>query len=148
MRIDRQGAGRAVAARRTVRPLIAVQALDAVICAIPIRAVREDLDRLGVPEELRSVIPAVKALSVIGLLIGLRRPSVGRVTSAALILYFVLAIGAHARIRDEAWRYGAAIGMLTWSWRAWRSFSIEPAPSLMARRGSPPANRSVRRRWI
>jgi hypothetical protein len=120
---------RDVAARRTLQGLIAVQAFDAVICAIPIQAVRADLDRLGVPDSIRPVIPTVKALSTVGLLVGLRRPRVGRVTSAGLILYFVLAIGAHARTGDEAWRYGAAIGMLAWSWRAWRVFSATPIGS-------------------
>lgn len=104
-----------------------VQAGDAIACAIPLQIIDRDLRRLGVPDRIRPVIPTAKALSAVGLVVGLRRPRLGALTAAALVLYFVLAIGAHARLRDEAWRYGAAIGMLGWCFHTWRGFRHELA---------------------
>ena len=93
------------------RLLLAIQAGDAVACAIPLGLIRRDLDRLGCPPAVQRAIPVVKAASVAGLLAGTARPAVGRMTTMALLGYFACAIGAHARARDPAWRYAAAVGM-------------------------------------
>ena len=91
--------------------LTAFQAVDAVGAAtVPI--IRRDLERLGCPRWLRNTIPVLKAASAVGLLVGRREPRLGRLTTDALVVYFVGALGAHARVRDEAWRYAAAAGML------------------------------------
>jgi hypothetical protein len=43
-----------------------------------------------------------------------------------LVVYFVLAIGAHARIKDRPARYVPAVAMLGWSALAARCFSSPP----------------------
>ena len=70
-------------------------------CAIPIPPIAKSLDTLGVPENVRPVLPAVKAASAIGLLSVSRFPALARLTTAMLTLYFVLAVGAHVRARDK-----------------------------------------------
>ncbi|HEU5082309.1 MAG TPA: DoxX family protein [Acidimicrobiales bacterium] len=92
--------------------LLAVQATDAVACAIPLEVIRQDLERLGCPPWLQRTIPVVKGASVVGLLVGRRHPRLGRLTTDALVAYFLCALGAHARVRDPAWRWAAAAGML------------------------------------
>lgn len=92
--------------------LLAIQATDAVACAIPLAAIREDLERLGCPPWLQRTIPALKGASVLGLLAGRRYAGLGRLTTDAVVAYFGCALGAHARVRDPAWRWAAATGML------------------------------------
>ncbi len=86
---------------KTYAGLAAFQAIDAVACAIPIAPIAKSLDTLGVPEEIRWVLPTSKAASVIGLLSAGRVPALARLTTAMLTLYFVLAVGAHLRVRDK-----------------------------------------------
>jgi hypothetical protein len=81
--------------------LAAFQAGDAVACAIPVRPIANTLDNLGVPHNIRWVLPASKAASVIGLLSASRVPALARLTTAMLTLYFALAVGAHLRARDK-----------------------------------------------
>lgn len=91
--------------------LAAIQAGDAVACAtLPI--IQRELERLGCPPWMRRMMPFVKGASAIGLVVGRRAPRLGRLTTDALAAYFVCALGAHARVRDEAFRYVAAAGML------------------------------------
>ncbi|MFZ3268770.1 MAG: DoxX family protein, partial [Mycobacterium sp.] len=59
------------------------------------------LDALGIPQEIRWLLPASKAASVIGLLSASRIPALARLTTAMLTVYFVLAVGAHIRARDR-----------------------------------------------
>jgi len=81
--------------------LAAFQAGDAVACAIPVAPIAKTLDKLGVPENIRWLLPTAKAASVIGLLSASRSPALARLTTAMLTLYFVLAVGAHLRARDR-----------------------------------------------
>ena len=103
--------------------LAAVLAGDAVFDVVAKDWVREDLARLRVPQDAIRVIVAAKTASALGLTFGLRRRRIGVLTSAGLVLYFVLAVGAHARARDEWWRGVAAVGMLAWCVRVLRSVS-------------------------
>ena len=98
------------------------QAADAVACGIPNGPIRKDLARIGVPPALCNALPAIKAASAAGIVLGIRRRPLGVLTSSMLVLYFLVAIGAHARARDEAWRYVAAIAMLGWSVQVHRTF--------------------------
>ena len=107
--------------------LVGVQAADAVFNAVPTQWLRDDLDHLGIPQDLRVVFPVVKGASALGLLGGLRWPRLGRVTAAAMVVYFVLAIGAHARVKDGLLRYTPAGAMLVWSVRALLAFEAELA---------------------
>jgi hypothetical protein len=86
---------------KTYAALAAFQAGDAVACAIPIPPIKKALDQYGVPDDIRWILPVVKAASVIGLLSASRIPALARLTTAMLTLYFVLAVGAHVRVRDK-----------------------------------------------
>lgn len=86
---------------KTYAALAAIQAADAVACAIPIAPIVKSLDTLGVPQEIRWILPVAKAASTIGLLSAGRIPALARLTTAMLTLYFVLAVGAHIRVRDR-----------------------------------------------
>jgi hypothetical protein len=89
------------ASPKTYAALAAFQAVDAVACAIPVAPIAKTLDTLGVPQEIRWILPASKAASAIGLLSASRIPALARLTTAMLTLYFVLAVGAHIRVRDR-----------------------------------------------
>jgi hypothetical protein len=86
---------------KTYAGLAAFQAADAVACAIPIAPIAKTLDTLRVPQDIRWLLPAAKAASVIGLLSAGRIPALARLTTAMLTLYFTLAVGAHLRVRDR-----------------------------------------------
>ena len=86
---------------KTYAALGAFQAGDAVACAIPLPQITKALDLYGVPQNIRWMLPLVKAASVIGLLSASRIPALARLTTAMLTLYFVLAVGAHIRVRDR-----------------------------------------------
>ena len=109
--------------RRIVAGLIAFQVLDALVNVVPNEWMRKDLEHLRVPNEARFVFASVKAASAAGLLAGIRRPAVGKLTARALIAYFVLAVGAHIRIKDRPVRYLPAVSMLGWAVIAARSFA-------------------------
>ncbi|MEW5811733.1 MAG: DoxX family protein [Actinomycetota bacterium] len=77
-----------------------MQAGDAVACIGPIAPVRKALDDVGLPENLRPVLPVVKAASAVGLLSVYRFPRLARLTTFMLTVYFTLAVSAHIRARD------------------------------------------------
>jgi hypothetical protein len=75
---------------------------------------------------LRFVLPIVKSSSALGLVLGLWRPRLGRITAGALIAYFVAAIGFHRRAHDSVAKTAPATAMLVWSAAAWRAFPASP----------------------
>lgn len=118
--------------------LIGVQAANAAFDAVALYPVagstpwgerakqwaKADLDRLGFPDRLRFVFPVLKTGSVVGLLLGLRWRPVGRVTAAAVVAYFVVALAFHVRARDAARNYLPAVAMLVWAHRAYRVLTV------------------------
>jgi len=90
----------ALTARRTYAGLAVLQAGDAVACALMVPPIKKALDDVGLAEELRPVIPVVKAASAVGLLSVYRCPRLARLTTFMLTVYFVLAVGSHVRARD------------------------------------------------
>ncbi|OBH14142.1 DoxX family protein [Mycobacterium sp. E1747] len=86
---------------KTYVALGAFHAVDAVVCAVQPAPVKKVLDDVGLPENVRPVLPVVKAAAAVGLLSVTRFPALARLTSAMLTLYFVLAVGAHIRVRDK-----------------------------------------------
>ena len=98
---------------KTYAALAAFQAVDAVACA-------KTLDTLRIPQDIRWLLPASKAASVVGLLSAGRVPALARLTTAMLTLYFTLAVGAHLRVRDRivnalpAVSFLATYAALTW----------------------------------
>lgn len=97
-----------LASRRTYAALAAVQAADAVACAIPLAAIEKTFDDVGLPRELRPLIPVVKAASALGLVSVFRSPALARVTTVMLTVYFALAVGSHLRVKDVSPGLGAA----------------------------------------
>jgi hypothetical protein len=91
----------ALTSPKTYAALAAFHAGDAVACGVQVAPIKKVLDDLGVPDEVRRVLPVVKAAAAVGLLSGTRFPALARLTTAMLTLYFVLAVGAHIRVRDK-----------------------------------------------
>ena len=108
--------------KRVLWGLIAAQLGDAAFNAIPNQWLRDDLDHLGIPQDLRFVFPVIKSASAVGLVAGLRWRPLGRLTALALVGYFLAAMGFHARAKDPPHRYVPAAGMLVWSFEAFRAF--------------------------
>jgi hypothetical protein len=81
--------------------LAAFQAVDAVACAAQVPPIKKSLDAVGCPDGVRQVLPAVKGAAAVGLLSVKWFPGLARLTTAMLTLYFVLAVGAHVRVRDK-----------------------------------------------
>ena len=115
--------------RWLVTRLVAVQVGDAAFNAFPTQWLKDDLDHLGIPEDMRLLFPVVKSASAMGLYLGLRRPGLGRLTAAALVVYFLLALGAHARVNDPPLKAVPAAGMLAWSILVFHAFSRAVTPA-------------------
>ena len=47
------------------------------------------------------MLPVVKGAAAVGLVSVVRFPALARLTTAMLTLYFILAVGAHVRVRDK-----------------------------------------------
>jgi hypothetical protein len=95
----------AINGTRLALGLAGFQALDGIACAIPVAYIADDLERLGVPAGVCKALPMIKWASALGLVVGLREPRLGRVTSAALVAYFGCALAVHARSHDHPLRY-------------------------------------------
>lgn len=91
----------ALTSPKTYAALAAFHAVDAVACGAQVAPIKKTLDDLGVPDDIRPVLPVVKAAAAVGLLSVSRFPAVARLTTAMLTVYFVLAVGAHVRARDK-----------------------------------------------
>ncbi|MHB8464429.1 MAG: DoxX family protein [Acidimicrobiales bacterium] len=100
---------------RTAIGLAGFQALDALACAIPLAALKNDLDRLGCSPRVQEALPIIKAASALGLLAGARMPRLGRFTAGALVAYFGCAIGLHLRAGDSPIRSLPAATMGAWA---------------------------------
>lgn len=97
---------------RAYAALGAFMAADAVLYAIPMKFVTDGLDKVQFPREYRWIFPPIKAASAVGLLSVTRIPWLARLTTAMLTLYFLLAVGSHARARDLGGSAGAATTFL------------------------------------
>ncbi|OBG97832.1 DoxX family protein [Mycobacterium sp. E3247] len=86
---------------KTYVALGAFHAVDAVLCGVQIAPIKKVLDDVGLPENVRPVLPVVKGAAAVGLLSVTRFPALARVTTAMLTIYFVVALGAHIRVRDK-----------------------------------------------
>ena len=86
---------------KTYVALGAFHAVDAVACGVQVAPIKKVLDDVALPENIRPVLPVVKAAAAIGLLSVTRFPALARLTTAMLTLYFMLAVGAHIRVHDK-----------------------------------------------
>jgi len=80
--------------------LAVIQIGDAAMCFKPASFIAQCFTDVGLPRALWPVMPWVKVAATAGLVAGLWVPYVGALTSAALVVYFVLAVSAHIRARD------------------------------------------------
>ena len=58
----------ALTSPKTYAALAAFQAVDAVACGVQIAPIKETLGALGVPDNIRPVLPVVKTAAAVGLL--------------------------------------------------------------------------------
>jgi hypothetical protein len=109
--------------------LVGSLVLSGLYDAVPNRWFEEEFEHLRLPRWFRLLFILAKTSAVTGLLVGLRSSKLGRLTAYALVAYFVLANGAHVRVRDEPVRYVPALVMLAWSALAVQSFTTVPPSS-------------------
>ena len=94
-------ADRLIATPKVLAALAAMQAADAAACVQPIAPIKQSLETVGLSKTVWPVLPVVKAASAAGLLGGIWWAALGRMTTFMLTVYFALAVGAHARVRDK-----------------------------------------------
>lgn len=80
--------------------LAAIQAGDAVLCWRPVRFVEKCLEDVHFPRRFWRVLPPLKLAAATGLVLGIWVPVLAVITAAALVGYFLVAIGMHLRARD------------------------------------------------
>lgn len=86
---------------KTYAALAAIHAAAAVASGVQAAPIKKTLDDVRLPEHVRPVLPVVKAAAAAGLLSVTRFPALARLTTAMLTLFYVLALGAHIRVRDK-----------------------------------------------
>jgi hypothetical protein len=92
--------------------LALAQLADAAFCVRPLAFVARCLERVRFPRRHWRLLPPIKAASGVGLVIGLWVPGLGAVTAGALVVYFVLAVASHVRVRDVGLNLAAAASYL------------------------------------
>jgi uncharacterized membrane protein YphA (DoxX/SURF4 family) len=90
--------------------LAAVQFADVAFSWRPMRFVQLCLEDVRFPRRYWWVFPPIKFAAGLGLLIGLWVRFVGAITAGALVVYFVLAVASHLRVRD----IGRNLASATW----------------------------------
>lgn len=102
----------ALTSPRTYALLAAIQAGDAVACALRIAPIEKALDDVGLAEGLRPILPIAKGASAIGLLTVYRFPALARLTTLMCTVYFSLAVAVHVKAKDWSPGLVAATGFL------------------------------------
>lgn len=93
--------------------LAIIQFVDALLCLKPVAFIAACFEDVKMPRRLWWMLPPIKFAAVAGLIGGIWIPYLGLVTAAALVAYFVVAIGMHIRARDFGRNlFLNAIGML------------------------------------
>ncbi|MGB2920288.1 MAG: DoxX family protein [Mycobacterium sp.] len=80
--------------------LAAIQFGDALLCLRPVRFIAECFEAVRWPRRLWWLMPVIKFAATAGLIAGLWIPYLAALTCAALIGYFVAAVGMHVAARD------------------------------------------------
>ncbi|MGS2617509.1 DoxX family protein [Micromonospora sp. LZ34] len=73
---------------------------DALLCLRPVAFIARCLEDVHWPRRYWWVISPVKFAAAASLIAGIWVPYLGLITSAALVLYFIVAIAMHIRARD------------------------------------------------
>ncbi|MGI8456776.1 MAG: DoxX family protein [Propionibacteriaceae bacterium] len=77
-----------------------IQLVDGLFCLGPVAPIAACFEAVRFPRRLWWVFPVIKFAAAAGLVGGVWVPWLGLVTSLALVLYFLLAVAAHLRVRD------------------------------------------------
>jgi len=80
--------------------LAAVSFGDALLCIKPVPFVAKCFEDVGFPRRWWWAAAPIKLAAAAGLLAGIWLPYLGALTSAAVVLYFLVAIAMHVRARD------------------------------------------------
>jgi hypothetical protein len=73
---------------------------DGVMCIKPMAFIARCFDDVGWPRRLWWLMPPIKFAAAAGLVAGIWVPYLGAITTAAVVLYFIVAIAMHIRARD------------------------------------------------
>ena len=80
--------------------LAMIQLVDGVISYRPVAFVAKCFEDVRFPREWWWIFTPIKFAAAAGLVAGIWIPYLGAVTTIALVLYFLVAIGMHVRARD------------------------------------------------
>ncbi|WP_203579386.1 DoxX family protein [Microbacterium hibisci] len=86
-----------------VWPVIALAVIsfvDGLLCLRPAGFIARCFEDVGWPRRLWWIMPPIKFAAAGGLVAGIWIPGLAALTTACLILYFVIAIASHIRARD------------------------------------------------
>ena len=83
-----------------VTVLALIQFVDALMCIKPVGFVAQCFVGVNWPRKYWWIMSPIKFAAAAGLVAGLWIPYLGAVTCAALVLYFMVAIGMHIAARD------------------------------------------------
>lgn len=94
--------------------LAAISAVDGVLCLKPAAFIAQCFEDVGFPRRYWPLMPIIKFAAAAGLLGGVWVPVLGILTTGSLVVYFLIAIAMHARMRDFGRNlFLNATGMLT-----------------------------------
>lgn len=80
--------------------LAVIQFVDGIISWKPVAFVAKCFDDVHFPRKWWWIFTPIKFAAAAGLIAGIWIPYLGLVTTTALVLYFLVAIGMHVRARD------------------------------------------------
>ncbi|MBC6462673.1 DoxX family protein [Actinomadura sp. HBU206391] len=80
--------------------LAVIQFGDAAMCLKPVGFIRACLQDVGFPRRYWRLLPVLKTAAAAGLVVGIWAPPLAVLTTAALVVYFLIAITMHIRARD------------------------------------------------
>lgn len=86
-----------------VWPVVLLAAIcfgDALLCLKPVAFIAKCFEDVGFPRRWWWVMPPIKFAAAAGLVAGIWIPYLAALTCAALVAYFLVAIGTHVRARD------------------------------------------------
>ena len=94
--------------------LAVISAVDGLMCLKPAGFIAECFTDVGFPQRYWPLMPVIKFAAAVGLLAGVWIPVLGALTTGSLVLYFIIAIAMHVRMRDLGRNlFLNATGMLT-----------------------------------
>lgn len=80
--------------------LAIISAADGVLCLKPVAIIAQCFTDVGFPKRYWRLMPVIKFAAAAGLVAGIWIPVLGILTTGSLVLYFLVAIAMHLRMRD------------------------------------------------